>query len=232
MKRNSVLMTGLVLIPLAGWMGSCKHVPFVDPTQHTVTEDCDPDTVYFVNDIYPLIISNCAKSGCHDGTSYEEEAEDLSSYEAIMNSDFVTASDPNDSKMIEVLTEGGDDRMPPEPDEPLSSAQIDLISTWIAQGARNNECSGGCDTTNVSYSGTIALAMDKYCTGCHSGATPGGDISLTNYAEVAAIAADGSLMGTITHTDGYISMPYGGGWLPDCKIDEIRIWVENGYPND
>lgn len=211
---------------------ACKHEPYFDPTAHTVTENCDPDTVYFVNDIQPLITSNCAKSGCHDGTSYEDEAEKLSTYSDIMNSGFVEAFDANDSEMIEVLTEDGDDRMPPSPEDPLSAAQIDLLTKWINQGARNNECSGDCDTSSVTYAGTIALTIGNYCTGCHSGDTPGGDILLTNYDEVSAIAADGSLIGTIYHDPEYVAMPYGGSWLPDCKIDEIRIWVDNGYPND
>ncbi len=228
--KYSVGLPAIILVFFC--FSACKHDPFVDASQHTITENCDPDTVYFANDIQPLITSHCAKSGCHDGTSDEDEAEILSTYTDIMNSGFVEAFEANNSEMIEVLTEGGDDRMPPSPEEPLTAAQIELLKTWINQGARNNECSGDCDTTSVSYSGTIATIINKYCTGCHSGATPGGDITLTNYTEVSTIAADGSLMGTITHNPDYISMPYGGSWLPDCKIDEIRIWVDNGYPND
>ena len=128
--------------------------------------------------------------------------------------------------------------MPPSPNEPLTSAQISLLKTWINQGARNNECSGGCDTTNVTYSGTIVPLMNNYCTGCHgsSGNTTG--INLTSYADagtdagVQTIAADGRLWGAVSHEAGYSAMPPGGNMLQDCQLDEIRIWLENGYPND
>lgn len=228
MKKILLLTVPVLILALA--VGSCKHEPLIDPTQHTVSDDCDPDSVYFVNDVLPLIVNNCTESGCHDADG--EEVEALTSYEEIMNSGYVNAFDPNEGELIEKLTDDGDDRMPPPPNAPLTSAQIDLLSTWINQGAMNNECSGGCDTTNVSYSGTIALTMDTYCTGCHSGASPSGGIDLTSYDGVAAIAADGSLLGSVQHEAGWVAMPYGGSWLPDCKIDEIRIWVENGYPND
>jgi len=211
---------------------SCKHIYTPDLTEHTVTDDCDPDTVYFTNDVLPIIISNCTEAGCHNGETTEEDAKPLTNYDEIMNSEWVDPFDPQSSKLIEVLTETGDDRMPQEPNDPLTAAQIETLSAWIAQGARNNECSGGCDTTNVSYSGTVAITMETYCTGCHSGTAPSGDIALTNYSEVAAIAENGGLMGTINGEYGWVAMPYGGSMLPDCKIDEIRIWVENGYPND
>ncbi|HNF70154.1 MAG TPA: hypothetical protein PLL28_12320, partial [Chitinophagales bacterium] len=206
--------------------------PPFDPTQHSVTDNCDPDTVYFVNDILPLIVSNCAKSGCHDGSG-EEETNELTSYETIINSDYVDAYNANHSDMIEAVTSGGgEDKMPPSPNQPLTSAQIDLLKTWINQGAHNNECSGGCDTTAVSYSTTIVNTMSNYCNGCHSGGSPSGGIDLTTYAGVADIASDGRLMGSIQHNAGYVAMPYNAALMPECKIDEIRIWVENGFPND
>lgn len=215
------------------FLSACKHESLFDPTLPTVTVECDPDTVYFRNDIYPLIISNCAMSGCHDGNG-EEDAEDLTSYEAIMNSDYVDPYNANESELIDKVNENDpDDIMPPPPAEPLTSAQIALLQTWINQGAKNNECAGGdCDTTNVSYTGTIAVIMETYCNGCHSGGSPSGGIDLTSYAGVAAIAADGSLLGSVMHESGFVAMPYAADMLPDCKIDEIRIWVNDNYPNN
>ncbi len=211
----------------------CQHSSTIDLTNPTVTVDCDPDTVYFQNDVYPLLISNCANAnGCHNGTG-EEDANDLSSYEAIMNSDYVDPFNANNSKLIEAITGGAEEFMPPSPNEPLSATQIDLLKKWINQGARNNACEGGdCDTTNVTYSGAITNIVNTYCVGCHQGGSPSGGISLTSYADVAAIAENGSFLGTVQFAAGYVAMPYGGNMLPDCKIDQIRIWIENGYPND
>src|SRR4051812_18403635 len=62
----------------------CRHDPAAVPAA-SVTADqgngnpvtynetaCDPDSTYFENQILPLFISNCAKSGCHDAAAHEE----------------------------------------------------------------------------------------------------------------------------------------------------------------
>lgn len=236
--KKLMLIFGAVLLG-AMLTSSCKHNSLIDLTIHSISENCDPDTVYFQNDIYPMIVSNCAKSGCHNGSGGEEEAHDLSDYNAIMNSGYVKAFNANGSKIIDAVTSGGgEDKMPPSPNDPLSSSQIAMLKTWIDQGARNNECSGGCDTTSVSYSGTIAPLMDNYCTGCHGSTGNTTGIDLTSYSDhgsfsgVATVAANGRLYGSVTHQSGYVGMPEGADMLPDCKIDEIRIWIENGFPND
>ena len=218
---------------------SCQHNTFIDLTNPSVSENCDPDTTYFQNEVLPLIISNCAKSGCHTSEGGgEEEAHDLSSYEAIMNSDYVDPFDANGSELIEVLTESGEDKMPPYPNEPLTSSQITILKSWINQGAHNNECSGGCDTTNVTYSGTIAPLMGNYCNGCHGDSGNSTGINLTSYFDsgtddgVKTVAQDGRLWGSVNQDGGFSAMPLGGNRLQECKIDELRIWLDNGYPND
>ena len=218
---------------------SCQHNTFIDLTNPSVSENCDPDTTYFQNEVLPLIISNCAKSGCHTSEGGgEEEAHDLSSYEAIMNSDYVDPFDANGSELIEVLTESGEDKMPPYPNEPLTSSQITILKSWINQGARNNECSGGCDTANVTYSGTIAPLMGNYCNGCHGDSGNSTGINLTSYFDsgtddgVKTVAQDGRLWGSVNQDGGFSAMPLGGNRLQECKIDELRIWLDNGYPND
>lgn len=238
MKRIIYIAAIIFSIPIL--VESCQHNTLIDLTNPSVSENCDPDTVYFQNEVLPLIISNCAKSGCHNGIGGgEEEAKDLSSYEAIMNSDYVDPFDANNSKLIESVTDGGgEDAMPPSPNEPLTSAQINTLKTWINQGARNNECSGGCDTTNVTYSGTIAPLMGNYCNGCHGDSGNSTGINLTSYfdsgsdAGVKTVAQDGRLWGSVNQDDGYSAMPLGGNRLQECKIDELRIWLDNGYPND
>ena len=218
---------------------SCQHNTFIDLTNPSVSENCDPDTTYFQNEVLPLIISNCAKSGCHTSEGGgEEEAHDLSSYEAIMNSDYVDPFDANGSELIEVLTESGEDKMPPYPNEPLTSSQITILKSWINQGARNNECSGGCDTNNVTYSGTNAPLMGNYCNGCHGDSGNSTGINLTSYFDsgtddgVKTVAQDGRLWGSVNQDGGFSAMPLGGNRLQECKIDELRIWLDNGYPND
>ncbi len=47
------------------------------------SSDCDPSTVYFKQDVLPLLQSNCAKSGCHNEESRKHGVV-LNSYENLM----------------------------------------------------------------------------------------------------------------------------------------------------
>ena len=105
---------------------------------------CDPDVVYFDQDILPILRSNCAFSGCHDNNSAQDGVI-LTSYENVMLTADVEAFDLDGSDLYEVITDSDpDDRMPPAPNERLTSAQISKISEWILQGAKNEQCDAGC----------------------------------------------------------------------------------------
>lgn len=239
---NSKIVFAFLLV--ATVVASCVHNPLIT-TDHTITGTdtggidtsfytgipCDPDTVYFQSDILPLLVSNCAIEGCHDVASHEEGII-LSTYEYVMSSDVIEAGDASDSELYEKITDfGDDDIMPPPPNSPLTSAEINLLATWINQGAQNNYCSD-CDTSSVSFSGTIFPIIDSYCTGCHDASTPSADMSLTTYADISFIAENGDLINSLNGSAGLVSMPYGSDELPQCLKDLIQAWIDNGYPND
>lgn len=192
---------------------------------------CDADTVYFQNTILPLFISNCAKSGCHDAATAQEGII-LNSYTNIMGSGEIEPGDASEGDIMEVITENDpDDRMPPPPNQPLSSQQINMIAQWINQGAQNNRCDE-CDTTNVTYSGKIRAILDGKCVGCHNNTLASDGVNLTNYIGVQSVALNGRLYGAVNHAPGFAAMPQGGPKLPDCEIAAIRIWVQDGAPNN
>jgi hypothetical protein len=91
--------------------------------------------------------------------------------------------------------------------------------------------SGNCDTTNVTYTNTIQPIMAQSCTGCHGSSSPSAGINLTTYSLVRASAEDGSLYGTMSFQSGYSRMPKGGDKVPDCSLNKIQAWINNGYPN-
>lgn len=224
-----------ILILLATGYQACKHDPdeIVDPDDPHTGIPCDPDTVYFENDILPLLQSSCGMSGCHDpGTAQDDVI--LTNYADIIATGDVEPGDPQDSDLYEVITEDDPDkRMPPPPQSPLTAAQIQMIYTWVQQGAQNNYCDQeDCDTVNVTFSGTVMPVIQNNCTGCHSGATPGGGITLETHSDIVTVADNGRLMGSITHSAGFSPMPQNGDKLSDCTIAQIQKWIDNGTPND
>jgi hypothetical protein len=87
-----------------------------------------------------------------------------------------------------------------------------------------------CDTTNVTYSGTIAPILNNSCLTCHSVAATGGSIVLTSYADVVANAP--RITGSIKQLSGFSAMPKNSGKLKSCSINQWDIWVRNGMPNN
>lgn len=236
-----VIFNGILLMVLSLIVVSCKHQPLTaadepvpqDTSQNgnPIPKPCDPDTVYFNNTILPLFISNCAKSGCHDAASHLEGLI-LNSYSNIMASGEIVPYNSNQGNITEsITTTDPGNVMPPPPAAPLTPEQINLILTWINQGAQNNYCDA-CDTLNVTYAGKIKPIIDLNCLGCHSGSNPGGNINLSTYSGLQAIALNGKLLGSIRHQSGYSAMPKNAPSLPQCEIDAIRIWVDSGAPNN
>lgn len=217
-------------------MASCKHDPDIAgiPIEPPLLiENCDPDTVYFQNEILPLLISSCGVIGCHDpGTATEGVI--LTNYASIMQTAEVRPGQPDESDLYEVLTEDDpEDRMPPSPRQSLSLEQIAKIEKWILQGAKNNVCfTNNCDTIAVSYSNHIDPLIQNTCVGCHSGNDPSGGIVLSNYDGVVQVALSGRLLGSVRHEAGFSAMPKNGNKLTDCQITQIKNWIENGTPDN
>lgn len=235
----------------AAWVGAlamlvslpaCRHEPPVLPLEDlggigggggggpwVNTDPCDPDTVYFENTVLPLLVAYCAGPGCHDAITHEEDIR-LYDYAHIMQQ--VTAGDPGESDLwSDGINETGEDAMPPAGEPQLSPEQEQLIYAWIQQGAQNNSCVG-CDTGNVTYAGSIQPLFQTACNGCHSGSSPDGGLDLTSYSTCNMIALDGRLAGAVQHQATYQAMPPSGGMLPQCAIDGILIWIEDGAPNN
>ncbi|MBN1337823.1 MAG: hypothetical protein JXA03_00790 [Bacteroidales bacterium] len=199
---------------------------------------CDPDTAYFQNDVLPLLQSSCGVIGCHDpGTATERVI--LTSYNFVMQTTEVVPGQPWESEIYEVIMEDDPEkRMPPSPQQPLTVEQKALIYKWIAQGALNNHCDDeDCDSINVTFSQTVWPIVQNSCFGCHSGPAPSGGISLTNHGQVKAASSipagnPGSLLGSVTWANGNVPMPKNGFQLSECKIAQIKKWIQDGMPNN
>jgi len=231
-------LCGLFLLVFS--LPSCKHEPLVVPqggagqgsngtgggTNPTV--ECDPDSVYFEQQILPLLISNCAVPGCHDQATDDNDHIQITSYATLMASGTV-----QDGDFWEALTEDDPDKvMPRPPQSPLTPDQLALINQWIQQGFPNNSCDDACDTVNVTYSGTVFPLVQSHCLGCHSGPQPQGGLDYSSWGVLNNVAMDGRLAGAVQHQSPFAFMPPSGPMLDDCKINQILAWIADGAPNN
>jgi len=91
-----------------------------------------------------------------------------------------------------------------------------------------------CDTTAVSYSLQVLPILQNNCYSCHgAGSTAGsGGIDLSTYTKLKVYADNGFLVGNVTHSPGYVGMPYGLPMLPSCEVNTIVAWVHQGTKNN
>ncbi|MBK7344367.1 MAG: hypothetical protein IPJ06_15480 [Saprospiraceae bacterium] len=251
MNKSVYTLPTLVLVMiLAGLLAtsSCKHNPLVtglDPQDTTGTNNptdpidtsgwpCSPDSVYFEFQVLPILISNCAMSGCHSATN-PQEGVNLTSFAKVMSTGKVKVGQLSGDFWESINSNKPDKQMPPPPASKLSQEQIDLIRKWILQGAKNLTCNpgyGGCSTANMSYLNDISPILKQSCTGCHGGTSPQGGVNLSSYANVLPFAQSGKLLGSVRHETGFIAMPPAGNGLPSCSINRIQAWIDQGILNN
>lgn len=194
---------------------------------------CSPDSVYFQNQVLPLLISNCTQSTCHNTTDRRKGVV-LSSYNDLLNTvGHVTHPNWDENKLMRVLTETDPDKRMPYGKPPLTQEQINLIGAWIAQGARNNGCnenSGTCETAGTKYSTFVKTLIQARCQGCHSGTSPQGNVNLSTHAGVQTVALNGKLYSAVTRTANW--MPRGGAKLDACSLAKLKVWIDAGALNN
>lgn len=85
-----------------------------------------------------------------------------------------------------------------------------------------------CDTTEVKYSNQILQIIQTACYSCHDESTQFGNINLEGYTALKTQVDNGNLWGSINHHQGYSAMPRNANKLSDCKIQTIKIWIDEG----
>ena len=198
-------------------------------TTPPATANCNPDSVYFVNAIMPLVSSNCTMSGCHDNITHADGV-NLTTYNNIMR--YVVPGNAANSKLYKVIVKTDGDRMPPPPMPAMTTVQKALIQKWINQGAKNNNCIASCDTAVFTYSGAVKTIMDNKCTGCHNPGNLGGNIDVSTYNALRVIALNGKLYGSVAHQVGFSAMPKNSAKLSDCEIRQVQKWITAGSSNN
>ena len=89
-----------------------------------------------------------------------------------------------------------------------------------------------CDNTSTFSSRIAPLVQQKCASGCHEGANPSANLSLTTYDEIKAIVDNGAFAGSLDGTNGYSIMPKGTTGLNTCDKTAVNAWISAGAPNN
>jgi hypothetical protein len=127
MKSRIILSLAAVLF-ITGLSGCYKDIisPGQDPNG-------PPQFVSFSGDLIPLFTTNCALSGCHDGTAHNPALTADKAFGAIVNGGYINTLVPANSILYGEVKSGS---MPPT--GALKASDVQKILDWIRNGAPNN----------------------------------------------------------------------------------------------
>jgi len=138
--RTRFEVMGVLAIPL-GLMLALTDLPLTLVAHGEAQSSHTKADVSFSEDVTPILEGKCVI--CHggpdeNGAITKEMELDLTSYDALMvGSEFGPIVEPGNAEdsVLWMMIELGD--MPQE-GEPLTTEELEVIKTWIAEGAQNN----------------------------------------------------------------------------------------------
>jgi hypothetical protein len=94
-----------------------------------------------------------------------------------------------------------------------------------------------CDTTNVTFSGTIKPMIDQNCNSCHFAGNVGtNNIYLVTYSDISSQASliytsisltPGTSKGSVNFMPKYLTVQ-----LDSCTLKQFKKWMVAGTPNN
>lgn len=89
-----------------------------------------------------------------------------------------------------------------------------------------------CDTIDVSFSKTVFPIIVNNCIACHNDITHYNDRNYETYEGITDAVNSGKLINVINHNSAYVKMPKNADKLPQCYINLIEAWVNQGSKNN
>jgi hypothetical protein len=124
---NGLLLLGLITIMFSGCYYDVAEELYPAPAGGS---GCDTANVTYSASIAPIMLKNCATSGCHVGAT-PADGSDLTTYGAI--SDYIS----NNRFYSSIIQDGNASNMP-KGGTKLSDCDIRIIKKWMDNGALNN----------------------------------------------------------------------------------------------
>jgi len=132
MSNNKLKILSLILLLIFAMMIGCyKRTTLLVNDAPAITT-----TVHFSSDIVPLLATNCAKSGCHNGT-ISPNLSAASAYSSLVDGNFIDITTPANSLVYLWLTGKESATMPLGASNNPSNINGYMLA-WITQGAANN----------------------------------------------------------------------------------------------
>ncbi len=91
---------------------------------------------------------------------------------------------------------------------------------------------GICDTSNITFSGTIQPILASNCNHCHNSSITSGGVVTDSYQALLPHVQSGIFRKAVNHEPGATPMPQNAQKLPACELTKINAWINAGAPNN
>ncbi|KAA1248154.1 hypothetical protein [Aquimarina sp. RZ0] len=111
--------------------------------------------------------------------------------------------------------------------------KIIILASFLVHYSCNGKVEKPCYTPDdITYTNQVSGLIEIHCFACHAPDVYKKKASrnkIFDYPSLKKMANSGQLIGSITHSQGYIAMPYRKGTKIDsCAIEVIKKWVKTG----
>jgi len=234
LAKAALKVSGLILLgAFCLVVENCGKPPGL-PASGVVNATGSPSAMTFGQVSAQIIRPKCLK--CHSYAPY-----DFSSYDSMMAAGVVTAGDPQDSMLYtEVATADM-----PKGGPPLSPDEVQMISQWITDGAKESVVEeqpspspSPSPTTQApslepTYTALSTQIFLPKCVVCHGGADPAGGYDFSTYDGVShAITAGNASKSKLYKAVSSGKMPMDGTPLSADELSAIQTWITNGAQNN
>lgn len=89
-----------------------------------------------------------------------------------------------------------------------------------------------CDTSKVSYMKDIDSILIRRCYSCHDDMRLGSVFDFQGHSDLVSFIDSHNFLGAIKHEAGVQAMPLGGDKIPDCEINFLEAWINQGKQNN
>jgi hypothetical protein len=89
-----------------------------------------------------------------------------------------------------------------------------------------------CDTTNVTFSGTVHPILEANCSSCHNASVAEAGIITETHNDLILHVNSGIFWKAINHEPGATPMPYNQPKMQQCDLLKIKAWINQGAPNN
>lgn len=105
-----------------------------------------------------------------------------------------------------------------------------IIALAFVACKKEEEASNCEPKSDVQFSTQVLPIFQANCnfSVCHSSSGQANGIDLSSYASLQATSSPEQVLGAIQHDPGFDPMPKNSSKLPDCQIQTIATWIDEG----